>query len=89
MFCSRCNRYITQPDLVDHLLAHQEITIMTAFTDVQSVIDAATDEINAATSRVQAQITSLNGTVDLSKFLSAVDALNNVVPAPVVSEPTA
>lgn len=57
---------------------------VTAFTDVPAAIDALKSRIEAATARIEAKIAESTGTVDLSGITSDVDALDAVVPAPVV-----
>lgn len=53
---------------------------MTAFTNVQSVIDGITADVNSAVSAVSNEIAVLNGTVDLSDLQAAVAALVAIVP---------
>lgn len=79
MFCRRCGRYYL--NLLDHLLEHVELT-MTAFTDVQAVVDAAAADISASGDRIETAMTSLNGTVDLSSLQAAAAKIAAIVPAP-------
>jgi hypothetical protein len=44
MFCSRCNRYILESTLIDHVLGH----VMTQASDVQATIDNITAALTTA-----------------------------------------
>lgn len=77
MYCDRCGRYYL--NLLDHLLEHVELT-MTAFTDVQAVVDAAAADISASGDRIEAAVSSLNGTIDLSSLQAAAAKIAAIVP---------
>lgn len=75
MFCSRCNRYVLQDDLIDHVLEH----VMTDPT-----VASLAEQITGYVSQVQA----LQADNDLSPITDAVTALGNALNPVAPVDPT-
>lgn len=73
MFCSRCGLYVTQTDLIDHVLDHLEQAMTQPASPL--AIAALATQINDFVPQVQ----SLSQSQDLTPIAEAVAALSAVL----------